>query len=172
MIFRVGDHGDIFFWGRGTGLHHVPTRAPPTTTTTTTTTTKTTSDTTNPKKVNISQIDSLVNESIEKSEKQYNTDVETYKVTNNGFTQKAEDDLVIGIMTSAGYFFILIILMVGIALGDNEDNGMVHTVIIKINDKERKNSPLISFCYSIFLGVCFSWQLVRSKYMCTEMLHR
>ena len=166
MIFRVGDHGDIFFWGRGTGQHHVPTPAPPTTTTI-----KTTSVTTNPYNVNISQIDSLVNESIEKSEKQYNTDVETYKVTNNGFTQKAEDDLVIGIMTSAGYFFILIILMVGIALGDNEDNGMVHTVIIKINDKER-NSLLISFCYSIFLGVCFSWQLVRSKYMCTEMLHR
>merc|ERR1719471_1792682 len=62
--------------------------------------------------------------------KQYNTDVETYKVTNNGFTQKAEDDLVIGIMTSAGYFFILIILMVGIALGDNEDNGMVHTLLL------------------------------------------
>ena len=34
-------------------------------------------------------------------------------------SERAENDLVFGTMTSAGYFYITIILMIGIVLGDN-----------------------------------------------------
>ena len=36
----------------------------------------------------------------------------------DSFSERAENDLVFGIMTSVGYFFIVIILMIGIIMGD------------------------------------------------------
>ena len=33
-------------------------------------------------------------------------------------TERAENDLILGILASTGYFFIIIILIIGIALGD------------------------------------------------------
>ena len=102
-------------------MHHVPTPAPPTTTTKTTTTTTAAPISPTAKSnvnKNISQNEDHVMESIASADKQYNVDTDSYKVTNNGFTQRAEDDLVIGIMTSAGYFLIIIILIIGIGMGD------------------------------------------------------
>merc|ERR1712038_1131964 len=105
MIFRVGDGGNIFFWGLGP--------LPPTTTTTTTATTTPTTTTT------------TTNTSFERNiflEKLFHSkagaDKESFKSSDCVLNERDENDLVFGIMTTVGYWFITIVLMIGLLLGD------------------------------------------------------
>jgi len=131
MIFRCGASGDIFYWGIGP----YPTPAPTPTASSTITTTPTTTTTTTPSeakqsKANISDANSqaLTQNSVpaqgntsDSSVKKKNEKMDKNPTYNDVYkmSERAENDLVFGIMTSAGYFYITIILMVGIVLGDN-----------------------------------------------------
>jgi len=127
MIFRCGASGDIFYWGIGPSAY--PTPAPtPTASSTTTTTTPASSE--KPNKANTSDANSqaLTQNSVlaqgntsDSSVKKKNETMDKNPTYNSFYkmTERAENDLVFGIMTSAGYFYITIILMAGIVLGDN-----------------------------------------------------
>jgi len=44
--------------------------------------------------------------------------------SNPFYTERAENDLIVGILASPGYFFITLVLMLGLALGDTSKYGM------------------------------------------------
>ena len=48
---------------------------------------------------------------------------EEYVVSANNppYPEQAENDLIFGIMTSVGYFFISLVLMVGVVMGDRQN---------------------------------------------------
>jgi len=132
MIFRCGASGDIFYWGIGPSAY--PTPAPTPTASSTITTTTTTKPTTSPNeksnqaKRSVANSQALTQNSVidqgntsDSSVKKKNETMDKNPTYNSFYkmTERAENDLVFGIMTSAGYFYITIILMVGIVLGDN-----------------------------------------------------
>jgi len=144
MIFRCGASGDLFFWGTGPVPYNPPsnttttasTTASPTTTTasstesptTTTTTTQSPASTTKAKSKsqNSTQSEALTQNPV-KANKSDSTFKEKNELVDKNpaydeifkMSERAENDLVFGTMTSAGYFYITIILMIGIVLGDN-----------------------------------------------------
>ena len=79
---------------------------PVTTTSTTTTSAPTTTTTTAP------QFD--VHSSVGRG------DMEPYIGGLPVYDERPENDLVFGVMTSVGYFFITIVLMIGVIMGDNQ----------------------------------------------------
>merc|ERR1711953_348865 len=104
MIFRVGDGGNIFFWGLGP--------LPPTTTTTTTaTTTPATTTTTNTNFERNIFLEKLLHSKAA-------ADKESFKSSDCVLNERDENDLVFGIMTTVGYWFITIVLMTGLILGE------------------------------------------------------
>ena len=107
MIFRVGDHGNIFFWGRGPQ----PSTNTPTTTITTptsTSTSTTTTITTTSGSLFLEKL--LLSRNIE--------DRESFKSSDCSLSERDENDVVFGVMTTVGYWFITMVLMVGLILGD------------------------------------------------------
>lgn len=125
MIFRVGDHGDIFYWGLGP--------LPPTTTTTTTsvtTVTPTTTTASNGIYYNICELTLNIYLFVIFSEFERNIflgkllhsqateDKESFRSSDCVLSERDENDLVFGIMTTVGYWFITIVLMIGLILGD------------------------------------------------------
>jgi len=131
MIFRCGASGDIFYWGIGPSSYTTPAPTPTassTTTTTTTTTTTISSAKSNKANTSDANLQALTQNSViaqgntsDSSVKKKNETMDKNPTYNDVYkmTERAENDLVFGIMTSAGYFYITIILMVGIVLGDN-----------------------------------------------------
>ena len=126
MIFRCGSSGDIFFWGKGTGINFITTPPPPTTTTktTTSTTTRTTSTSTvtststsqrEGRLAKVLGIGSLEDLEIELPEQEFDPYASSGAYN---LPEQAENDLVFGVMTSAGYLFITICIMIGIIMGD------------------------------------------------------
>ena len=150
MMFRVGDSGNMFHWGKlfqplnvwilhqenytistissclttnthisGTGFMNItdspPTISPPPTTTTTTitTTTTTTTTTTNQK----DQFDHFLDPHSSAGRGGIDPYIDGYP--SYVYDERPENDLVFGVMTSAGYFFITIVLMIGVIMGDN-----------------------------------------------------
>ena len=111
MIFRVGDHGNIFFWGRGpqpstnTPTTTITTPTSLSTSTSTTTTTTTTSPGGSPFLEKL-----LQSRNIE--------DRESFKSSDCSLSERDENDVVLGVMTTVGYWFITMVLMVGLILGD------------------------------------------------------
>jgi len=123
MIFRVGNGGDIFYWGLGP--------LPPTTTTTTSTITTTTTPAIATSKAQTGFernifLDKLLHSKVAE-------DKESFKSSDCVLNERDENDLVFGIMTTLGYWyvkiskiysgiisarFITIILMIGLLLGD------------------------------------------------------
>merc|ERR1711953_1521372 len=103
MIFRVGDGGNIFFWGLGP--------LPPTTTTTTTATTTATTTTTNTSFERNIFLEKLLHSKAA-------ADKESFKSSDCVLNERDENDLVFGIMTTVGYWFITIVLMTGLILGE------------------------------------------------------
>jgi len=136
MIFRCGASGDLFFWGTGPVPYNPPsnttttasTASSPKTTTTTTTTPPTTTESPNAKSKsqNSTKPQALTKNSV-KANKSDSTFQEKNELVDKNpaydvvfkMSERAENDLVFGTMTSAGYFYITIILMIGIVLGDN-----------------------------------------------------
>jgi len=144
MIFRCGASGDLFFWGTGPVPYNPPsnttttasTASSPKTTassstaspTTTTTTTQSPASTTKAKSKsqNSTQSEALTQNPV-KANKSDSTFIEKNELVDKNpaydevfkMSERAENDLVFGTMTSAGYFYITIILMIGIVLGDN-----------------------------------------------------
>ena len=157
MMFRVGDSGNMFHWGKlshtkakvagfkslnesptrfhnfyvfcltskdfpsifsGTGFMDITdspsTISPPPTTTTTSTTTTTTTTTTNKK----NQFDHF----LDPHSSAGRGDIDPYIDGSPSYVydERPENDLVFGVMTSAGYFFITIVLMIGVIMGDNQ----------------------------------------------------
>ena len=113
MIFRVGDHGNIFFWGRGPQPStNTPTTTitTPTSTSITTTTTTTTTTTITPTGGNPFLEKLLQSRNIE--------DRESFKSSDCSLSERDENDVVFGVMTTVGYWFITMVLMVGLILGD------------------------------------------------------
>ena len=109
MIFRVGDHGNIFFWGRGPQ----PSTNTPTTTITTPTSTSTTTTTTT------TSNQPANNPFLEKLLQSRNIeDRESFKSSDCSLSERDENDVVFGVMTTVGYWFITMVLMVGLILGD------------------------------------------------------
>jgi len=137
LLFRVGQKGDIFYWGAGpqypptTSTTTTPTTTTPTTTTpttttpttpnpttttpTTTTTTTPTSTATNPPSKKIWHESPF---GIAESAPGYHA--VPYVGAELELTESAENDLIFGVLTSVGYFFITIVLMVGILMGDKQ----------------------------------------------------
>jgi len=101
LMFRVGDGGDMFHWG--TGFMTTPATDPPTTTTTTVN--ATTPTTASPNQY--------------KSEKSGDV-MEPHLAGLPSYAERPENDLVFGVMTSAGYFLITIVLMIGVVMGDRQ----------------------------------------------------
>jgi len=119
MMFRVGDSGNMFHWGTGfMNITDSPsTISPPqTTTTTTTTTTSTTTTTTTANQKN--QFDHF----LDPHSSAGRDDIDPYIDGSPSYVydERPENDLVFGVMTSAGYFFITIVLMIGVIMGDNQ----------------------------------------------------
>ena len=113
LMFRVGDGGDMFHWGQlpqqikccfsllsGTGFMTTPATDPPTTTVNATTTT-------------IASLNQY------KSEKSGDM-MEPHLAGLPSYAERPENDLVFGVMTSAGYFLITIVLMIGVVMGDRQ----------------------------------------------------
>ena len=86
---------------------------PPTTTTTTTTTTATTTPT-NQK----NQFDHFLDPHSSAGRGGIDPYIDGYP--SYVYDERPENDLVFGVMTSAGYFFITIVLMIGVIMGDNQ----------------------------------------------------
>ena len=146
MIFRCGSSGAIFFWGKGTGENFITNPPPPTTTTkltttttststTTTTTTTTTSTTTTTttqsggRLAKVLGIGSLEDLEIKLPEQEFDPYASSGAYN---LPEQAENDLVFGIMTSVGYLFITICIMIGIIMGDfSGDDAPRFTVKIK-----------------------------------------
>ena len=61
-------------------------------------------------------------------------------------SERAENDLIFGILTSVGYFYITIVLMVGIALGDRQK------FTVMTDNLSSTDYPIFSFYSSIHLG--------------------
>ena len=128
LLFRVGQGGDVFYWGPGprypttTTSSTVPppttttttTIAPSTTTTTTTTTSTTPSSTAGP--APFQQPELVVGD----LGGVFAYHPQPREGTELVMTERAENDLVFGVLTSVGYFFITIVLVVGILMGDKQ----------------------------------------------------
>merc|ERR1712062_77279 len=108
MIFRVGNDGDIFYWGLGP--------SPPTTTTTTTTITTTTTAAIATGKAQTGFERNIFLDKLLHSKAA--EDKESFKSSDCVLNERDENDLVFGIMTTLGYWFITIVLMIGLLLGD------------------------------------------------------
>ena len=69
-------------------------------------------------------------------------------------TERAENDLVFGILTSGGYFFIIIVLMIGHIMGDMQKITVFHTFLqskpyfLTFNTFKRDYSPQLT-CTSL-----------------------
>eukprot|EP00092_Neocalanus_flemingeri_P029445 GFUD01031972.1.p1 GENE.GFUD01031972.1~~GFUD01031972.1.p1 ORF type:complete len:214 (-),score=53.80 GFUD01031972.1:33-674(-) len=119
LLFRVGRGGDVFYWGAGPQLVTEPlpttTTATTTATTTTTTTLATTTTTSN------AAFDKFLDES--EFEQKYNDEFvspDPYATPELFMSERAENDLIFGILASVGYFYITIVLMIGILMGDRQ----------------------------------------------------
>ena len=172
MIFRVGDGGNIFYWGLGP-LPPTTTAATPTTTTATTTTTTTTTEGYNQNCkyltiyifiILISVIFSAFERNIflEKllHSKAAAEDKESFKSSDCVLNERDENDLVFGIMTTVGYWFITIVLMIGLLLGDRPKMTVINNIYLF---EKLCFPPTFRFSYSIFLVFYFSYQLVLNK---------
>ena len=101
----------------GIGFQTLPTEAPaptnPMTTSTTTAQVKTTTTATTTTKQNVFNVHSQFGRDL----------VENYVMSagNPPYPEQAENDLIFGIMTSVGYFFITLVLMVGVLMGDSQN---------------------------------------------------
>ena len=107
LIFRCGQGGDIFLWGSGDGVHFTTPASSATTTSVPASSTSTVTSSAKAGKVNGSAV---MTEESDRDRK--------IRSVGDSFSERAENDLVFGIMTSVGYFFIVIILMIGIIMGD------------------------------------------------------
>ena len=110
LLFRVGRGGDVFYWGAGP---QVPTVA----TTATTTTTMVTTTTTQP--TGVLNFDDLEIELKFPGSFGY-PDPYVEPGMFLTLTERAENDLIFGVLTSVGYLFITIVLMIGILMGDRQ----------------------------------------------------
>ena len=123
LIFRCGQGGDIFLWGSGDGVHFTTpassattTSVPASSTSTVTSSAPTTTVSTTASTTASSAKAGKVNGSAVMTEE---SDLDRkIRSVGDSFSERAENDLVFGIMTSVGYFFIVIILMIGIIMGD------------------------------------------------------
>jgi len=105
LLFRVGHKGDIFFWGLGPYPDLVPTDPPSTISPPNTTTTSS---------------------SPFQSEVKHEGFVYPEPYAAAPFmSERAENDLIFGVLTSVGYFFITIVLMIGIVMGDKQKYTML-----------------------------------------------
>ena len=46
------------------------------------------------------------------------------------YPERAENDLILGLLVSPGYFFVTLVLLIGLALGDTSAYGVNHFLII------------------------------------------
>ena len=92
--------------------------SPPQTTTTTTTTTTTSTTTTTTTANQKNQFDHF----LDPHSSAGRDDIDPYIDGSPSYVydERPENDLVFGVMTSAGYFFITIVLMIGVIMGDNQ----------------------------------------------------
>ena len=101
----------------GIGFQTIPTEAPaptnPMTTTTTTAQVSTTTTKPTTQKPNVFNVHSPFGRDL----------IEDYVVSagNPPYPEQAENDLIFGIMTSVGYFFITLVLMLGVLMGDSQN---------------------------------------------------
>jgi len=115
LMFRVGDSGNMFHWGTGfltiTDSPPIPSTAtpPPTTSTVTTVPTTTSQSTTKQFDQHIDVHSSVGREGMD-----------PYIAGLPVYDERPENDLVFGVLTSVGYFFITIVLMIGVIMGDDQ----------------------------------------------------
>ena len=60
-------------------------------------------------------------------------DKETFKSSDCFLSERDENDLVFGVMTTVGYWFITIVLMIGLILGDRPKIMVIVNQVIKFN---------------------------------------
>jgi len=99
----------MFYWGLGPQQPLPATTSTPSPSTTTTATTTTTSAPSKSGENNIF---------LEKLFQSRNEKQESYKSSDCSLTERDENDLVFGIMTTVGYWFITMVLLIGLVLGD------------------------------------------------------
>merc|ERR1711892_916076 len=119
LLFRCGDSGNMFHWGTGPQYNGATT---PTTnmTTTTTTTTTTTNMNTTPDPTTDPTTDTPEGFAEDKLSKFAAMESYPRPRLSPDFTysERAENDLVFGTMTSTGYLLFIIIIMLGMMMGD------------------------------------------------------
>ena len=134
-MFRIGDSGNMFHWGKlydgkilgfrkqlfsGTGFLTITDSPPipPTATSPPTTSTVTNEPTT-------------TSQSTTKTVKQFDLHIDVHSSLGREgmdpyiaglpvYDERPENDLVFGVLTSVGYFFITIVLMIGVIMGDDQ----------------------------------------------------
>jgi len=105
LMFRVGDSGNMFHWGTGflTITDSPPASStvspPPTITTSTSASTK---------------------QHVDAHSSAGRGGVDPYIGGSPIYDERPENDLVFGVLTSVGYFFITIVLMIGVIMGDDQ----------------------------------------------------
>merc|ERR1711970_1322991 len=119
-MFRIGDSGNMFHWGTGfLTITDSPsnTDSPPTTSTLTappTSNQPTTTTTSNQPPNNQFDQHVDVHSSLGRGS------IDPYIAGLPVYDERPENDLVFGVLTSVGYFFITIVLMIGVIMGDDQ----------------------------------------------------
>ena len=102
---------------------------------------------------------------LEKLFQSRNEKQESYKSSDCSLTERDENDLVFGIMTTVGYWFITMVLLIGLVLGDRPKITVIGH-FVKRTDVEIQSSLQI-FLFNIFGFLFFlslgSEQIARYK---------
>ena len=136
LMFRVGDSGNMFHWGKlsdaqrswnlkkqifsGTGFLTITDSPPAPSTSTSPPTTST-----------VTTVPTTTSQSRTTAAKQFDQHIDVHSSVGRGgmdpyiaglpvYDERPENDLVFGVLTSVGYFFITIVLMIGVIMGDDQ----------------------------------------------------